>query len=392
MMRIFGLFITLFSFLNVFGQDARIQEILTHFSPDSVHAEIRRLSGDIPVTINGGTVTIKSRLYNNPGNNQAFQYIRQRFTEYGLQTQGQPFSTNGVNLLGIKPGTLFPDRVCIIGAHYDNLPTGPIAPGADDNASGCAAVLEAARLLANVDLPNTVIFAAWDEEELGLIGSSAYVTKGIYGSSFLGYINLDMIGWDGNSDRVAEVHTRPIAGSVALANKVLECNEAYHIGLVLQVHNPGVVNTDHYSFWQGGYTAIGINEQYDADMNPNYHQVTDQYQHLDTAYLSANARLAISVLSTLAFDKSQIGDPAEIASQAKLYPNPVATNLTVEFPRAIVAPFTVEIADARGRIVLSTTKSETFKVTLPVDALSAGVYSVIVRSSGFKSSYPFVKH
>lgn len=392
MIRVLGFFFVFLFLPHAFGQDSRIQEILSRFSPDSLHIELRRLSGEIPVKVNGGTVTIKSRLYNNPGNNQAFQYIRQRFTEYGLQIQTQAFSNNGVNLLGIKPGTLFPERVCIIGAHYDNLPTGPIAPGADDNASGCAAVLEAARLLAHVDLPNTVIFAVWDEEELGLIGSNAYVAKGVYGSSFLGYINLDMIGWDGNGDRVAEVHTRPVAGSVALANQVLACNDAYQIGLNLEVHNPGAINTDHYSFWQGGYTAVGINEQYDADMNPNYHQATDQFQYLDTAYLNANARLAIAVLSTLAFDKSQVGDPAEIASQAKIYPNPATTNLTVEFPRAIVAPFQVEIADSRGKIVSSATRSETYKVTLQVDALAAGVYSVIVRSADFKSTYPFVKH
>ncbi|MDR0802877.1 M20/M25/M40 family metallo-hydrolase [Fluviicola sp.] len=391
MMRVIVFFIVSFILPNAFGQDSRIEEILRHFSPDSLHAELRRLSGDIPVKINGGTVTIKSRLYNNPGNNQAFQYIRQRFTEYGLQTQGQVFSTNGVNLLGIKFGTLFPDRVCIIGAHYDNLPTGPTAPGADDNASGCAAVLEAARLLAQVDLPNTVIFAAWDEEELGLIGSNAYVTKGVQGSPFLGYINLDMIGWDGNGDRATEVHTRPIAESVDLANKVVQCNEWYHIGLNLEIRNPGVINTDHYSFWQGGYTAVGINEEYNGDMNPNYHQASDQFLHLDTAYLNANSRLAIATLATLAFDKSQVGDPSEIAALAKIFPNPASSNLTIQFPHAIVSPFLVEIADTQGRIVWSATRSETYKVTIPIDTLPAGVYSVVIRSSDFKSTYPFVK-
>lgn len=386
-----GFLFLLFLSMNAFGQDARIGEILRHFSPDSLHAELRRLSGDIPVTINGGTVTIKSRLYNNPGNNQTFQYIRQRFTEYGLQTQGQSFSTNGVNLLGIKLGSLFPDRVCIIGAHYDNLPTGPIAPGADDNASGCAAVLEAARLLAHIDLPNTVIFAAWDEEELGLIGSNAYVTKGIQGTSFLGYINLDMIGWDGNGDRATEVHTRPIAGSLELANKVVQCNEWYQLGLNLEIKNPGVVNTDHYSFWQGGHTAVGINEEYSGDMNPNYHQASDQFIHLDTAYLSANSRLAIATLATLAFDKSQLGDPSEIAAHAQIYPNPASSNLNIQFPHAIVETFLVEIADTHGRIVWSGARSETSKVVIPIDVLPAGVYSVVIRSSGFKSTYPFVK-
>ncbi|MNJ85800.1 Aminopeptidase S [compost metagenome] len=392
MLRFCGFLMVFFLLPDAFGQDSRIREILQHFSPDSLHIELRRLSGEIPVKINGNTVTIQSRLYNNPGNNQAFQYIKQQFTKYGLQTQSQSFSTNGVNLFGIKYGTLFPERVCIIGAHYDNLPTGPTAPGADDNASGCAAVLEAARLLSGVDLPNTVIFAAWDEEELGLIGSNAYVSNGIHGASFLGYINLDMIGWDGNGDRKTEVHTRPIAQSVDLAEKVSQCNEWYDINLLLEIVNPGAINTDHYSFWQGGHTAVGINEEYDGDENPHYHQVTDQFQYLDTAYLNANSRLAIATLATLAFEKSQFGNPSEIAAQAELFPNPAKDLLNVEFRHAIVSPFQIDISDTQGRTIFSIVRSETKQVVIPIDMLSAGMYSLTIRSSEFKSTFPFVKH
>ncbi len=392
MLRFCGFLMVFFLLPDAFGQDSRIREILQHFSPDSLHIELRRLSGEIPVKINGNTVTIQSRLYNNPGNNQAFQYIKQQFTKYGLQTQSQSFSTNGVNLFGIKYGTLFPERVCIIGAHYDNLPTGPTAPGADDNASGCAAVLEAARLLSGVDLPNTVIFATWDEEELGLIGSNAYVSNGIHGASFLGYINLDMIGWDGNGDRKTEVHTRPIAQSVDLAEKVSQCNEWYDINLLLEIVNPGAINTDHYSFWQGGHTAVGINEEYDGDENPHYHQVTDQFQYLDTAYLNANSRLAIATLATLAFEKSQFGNPSEIAAQAELFPNPAKDLLNVEFRHAIVSPFQIDISDTQGRTIFSIVRSETKQVVISIDMLSAGMYSLTIRSSEFKSTFPFVKH
>lgn len=391
MLRFFGFLGAWLVFSNAFGQDERIRDILNRFSPDSVQIELKRLSGEIPVKINGSTVTIKSRLYNNPGNNQAFQYIKQQFTKYGLKTLSRSFSTNGVNLLGVKYGSIYPERICIIGAHYDNLPTGAIAPGADDNASGCAAVLEAARLLSTVDLANTVIFAAWDEEELGLFGSYDYVMTGINNDAFLGYINLDMIGWDGNNDRVTELHTRPIAQSISLAETVQRCNEWYDIGLNLKVVNPGAMNTDHYSFWQGGHTAVGINEEYQGDMNPHYHQATDQFQYLDTAYLSANARLAIAAITTLAFDKTQMGNPAEIAEMAKIFPNPAEDLITIQFPLAIVAPFQVELSDPQGRIVRSVTAAETFKITIPVDDLAKGAYSVIIRSTEFKSAYPFIK-
>ncbi|WP_300661406.1 T9SS type A sorting domain-containing protein, partial [Fluviicola sp.] len=216
-------------------------------------------------------------------------------------------------------------------------------------------------------------------------------SHGIHGASFLGYINLDMIGWDGNGDRKTEVHTRPVAQSLDLADKVVQCNAWYNIDLVLEIINPGVVNTDHYSFWQGGYTAVGINEEYDGDENPHYHQVTDQFQYLDTAYLNANSRLAIATLATVAFDKSQFGSSSEIAAQAELFPNPAKDLLNVQFRHAIVSPFQIDISDTQGRIVFSTVRSETKQVIIPVDLLSAGMYSLAIKSSDFNVNFPFVK-
>lgn len=71
----------------------------------------------------------------------------------------------------------------------------PHAPGADDNASGAAVVLEAARLLSSIQTPYTIIFALWDEEEIGLIGSANYARHAVQsGEQILGIVNMDMLG------------------------------------------------------------------------------------------------------------------------------------------------------------------------------------------------------
>jgi Zn-dependent M28 family amino/carboxypeptidase len=111
------------------------------------------------------------------------------------------FNATGKNAYAIKIGTKYPNQKFIICGHFDDMPSGALAPGADDNASGTSAVLEAARILAPLQLEYTVIFIAFDEEERGLIGSHAYADSSFNrGDSILFVFNYDMIAWDGNND------------------------------------------------------------------------------------------------------------------------------------------------------------------------------------------------
>ncbi|HRE11119.1 MAG TPA: M28 family peptidase, partial [Ignavibacteria bacterium] len=107
----------------------------------------------------------------------------------------------GQNVLATKIGSKYPNQYYIICGHYDNMPSGSLAPGADDNASGTCAVMEAARLLAPFTFDYTLIFVAFDEEEQGLIGSHAYADSSYNrGDSIKGVLNFDMIAWDSNND------------------------------------------------------------------------------------------------------------------------------------------------------------------------------------------------
>lgn len=376
-----------------FAQDARVESILAEFNPDSLNIQVQKLSGEIPLVVGGQSHIISSRLYNQPGNALTFKYAKERFMQAGLEIDSLVFSANGKNLFGIKKGTIFPERVCIIGAHYDDLPTGTFAPGADDNASGCAAVLESARIMSNMDFPNTIIFALWDEEELGLIGSTAYTAQPkIHGDSLLGYINLDMLGWDGNNDNITEVHVRPIANSISLMQMVVDCNELYGISMNLEIVNPGSVNSDHFPFWQKGYSAIGINEEYVGDFNPNWHQTTDVFSELNHEYFEANSRLAIASFATLAFNKSGGLNDTEVISNSVLFPNPTSDVIYVHFEQAILNKLNVSITDNLGRMIFVSDYEKVDQIIIPAAEFRAGFYRIQISTGDFQKNFSFIKN
>jgi Zn-dependent M28 family amino/carboxypeptidase len=375
-----------------FAQDIRVQSHLSDFSFDSVLINVKQLSGELPVSLNGNSIYISSRLYNDIGNEQTFQWVKEKFSQYGLEIDSMAFSTNGKNLFGIKYGAIFPERVCILGAHYDNLPTGGIAPGADDNASGTAVVLEAARILSNHQFPNTVIFALWDEEELGLFGSTAFANNfNISTDSLLGYINLDMIAWDGNFDDRSEIHVRPIANSLHLANIADKANLDYDIGLNLEIVNPGSSNTDHAPFWLNNLSAIGISEEYQGDFNPFWHTLGDTLGNFNVPYYERNARLAVSTFATLAYNKSGNQTMNEIINNAILFPNPSENNLLIEFSSAVTVNTTIEITNIYGEIIYKSSVVNFDLINLNFSNYPSGIYFINLTAPGINKIFKMEK-
>jgi hypothetical protein len=116
----------------------------------------------------------------------------ERFTAAGFEVDLHTYAT-GVNVVGRKLGTELPDQQILAAAHYDHIPG---CNGADDNATGTAAVLELARVLGQRDYPRTLVVACWDEEESGLIGAEAYVALATNaGDQILFNYNFEMIGF-----------------------------------------------------------------------------------------------------------------------------------------------------------------------------------------------------
>jgi hypothetical protein len=290
-------------FTEVYSQSPVVQQILNSSRQDSLIHFVRELSGNVPTIINGTSQTILSRHKLQPGNALAETYIKQKLESYGLLTTIQSFSATGKNVYAVQPGTEFPNQKYIICAHFDDMPSGTTAPGADDNASGTAAVIEAARIFSQYSFPFTIIYALWDEEEQGLVGSDYYAAQAASaGDSILGVINLDMIAYDSNNDGIVNIHSRPTAGnSVEIKDKLVECNSLYGINLNIVVKSPGSTYSDHASFWSRNYGAVLIIED-ENDFHPYYHTVNDHIQYFNQAYFFKSAKLGFAALASFALN------------------------------------------------------------------------------------------
>ncbi|WP_337873492.1 M28 family peptidase, partial [Ignavibacterium sp.] len=319
-------FLFIFSFSSL-SQNLTVQQIINSVQQDSLVYFVRELSGNVPTVVNGQTVTIVSRHKNNSANELAKDYIKQKLQLYGLTTTIQNFSSTGNNVLGTQLGTQYPNRKFIICAHYDDMPPGPIAPGADDNASGTAAVIEAARILSQYTFPFTIVYALWDEEEQGLVGSNYYATQARnVNDSIVGVVNMDMIAYDTNNDGIVNVHNRAVANSVELYEKMVEVNSQYGINLTIVSYNPGSTYSDHASFWSKNYGAILLIED-ENDFNAYYHTTSDLVQYFNQPYFTKSAKLAIGTLATLALNLNLEMNHTPIASMTQS--QPIITNAQV---------------------------------------------------------------
>ncbi|GBD86928.1 bacterial leucyl aminopeptidase precursor [bacterium BMS3Abin03] len=283
------------------SQSPVIQSIIDQTNIDSLTYFVKELSGEVQTIIGGTPYTILSRNKNQPGNDKAADYIQQKLEFYGLDVYNQSFSSTGRNVYAVQTGTDFPNRKYIISAHYDDMPYGTIAPGADDNASGTAAVLEAARILSNYASEYTIVYALWDEEEQGLVGSSYFAQQAaLAGDSIMGVINMDMIAYDSDNDAVGEIHIRPVANSLTLKDTMVEVITNYNTGVNPSIINPGTTASDQASFWNNGYGALLlIEEYYGGDFNAYYHTTNDLISHYNFPYYLKMSKTGLGTLATL---------------------------------------------------------------------------------------------
>ena len=253
------LFFLLFLVLKTNAQN--IQDIINQTSLANVTLYVNELSGEVPTIVGGNTVTITHRVSNND-NNLAADYIKERLTGFGLTITDQvytPGATGGRNIIATQTGVTNPNNIYVISAHYDSVAN----YGADDNASGTAAIIELARILSQYCTDNTIVYALWDQEEIGLNGSSYYAQQAqTNGDNILGNFNIDMMGYDSDNDKNFDIDVRPIANSLAMKDDIISVlnNPLYGFDLIVNVVNPGTGSSDHGSFWSRGYSAVLFGE------------------------------------------------------------------------------------------------------------------------------------
>ena len=259
---------------------------------------------------------LDNRLYTRSGDNRGFQWnaaqdrylptadhdaarnnILGHFTALGLEASLDPFSfvrsgktyAGCNNVLGVLPGRIDPLRVYFVGGHYDSVSN----PGADDNASGVAGVMEAARVLSQHPFACTIVFAAWDGEEMGLKGSWHWVDTEDE-SVVDGVANLDMIAYNHNGDDTAVVY-----GEASWRTKWAGAAARYSEGITPIVSSSQVRYSDHWPFEDVGRPAGGIIEDGLPLPNPNYHKQSDSVDtpgYLDYDYALEILKSAVGLI------------------------------------------------------------------------------------------------
>ena len=259
-------------------------------APKSAVVDGARLLEDLKTL---STDSMQGRRTGTAGGQKARAFIVERFKASGIAAFGasfeQPFTfrargssgeERGANVIGRINGSLQPRRYIVISAHYDHLGTrnGVVFNGADDNASGTAALFAIGKYFSTKSPRNSLIFAAFDAEELGLQGSRAFLRQPPVAAQAISLnLNLDMIG-RAPDRRLFVVGTRlqPFLRPVieSLAGKT-------SVPLLIGHDDPSkpedwTQDSDHFSFMQARIPALYFGVE-DFDQ---HHQSTDDYENM----------------------------------------------------------------------------------------------------------------
>jgi hypothetical protein len=288
----------------VLARDPRVEELMGKITVGTVLAYERALTGEEAVLVGHQAYTITTRhSFSGEPISQATRYAYEHFQGLGLDVDFHPFTYDGRELRNVvaeQPGLRWPDEIYLVTAHLDDMPPGLVAPGADDNASGSAAVLVAADLLSLIDFDCTLRFVLFVGEEQLLLGSAAYAAEiATSGDDVRGMLNLDMIGYNSDADPIVDLHARStLLGSIDIAETFSQVVAAYNLNLTpdILVDNHLGNYSDNKSFWDRGYPAILAIEDRDDD-TPYYHTPSDTLGTLDLDYFVEFVRAGVGTFA-----------------------------------------------------------------------------------------------
>ncbi len=254
-------------------EDPRIREMLNQVSMDSIEAIVQHLQD------------YGQRFWNSENAFAASDWIASRMQALGLEVEQQQFTANtwmgsgqaAPNVIGIQRGTLYPDTYVVCGSHFDSFSfeafSGGLAPGADDNATGVAAVLESARIMTKYEFEYSIVYCAYGCEEMGLYGSEAYASRcQQQGMDIIGYFNNDMNGYlHGEQIHIDCIYPNAVA---PIGDYYMNVGSVYYPELPIRHVNFTQGDSDHTSFNNHGYMGIYPFEDYEH-YSPYIHTVND---------------------------------------------------------------------------------------------------------------------
>ena len=329
------------------------------------------------------------------------EWIEGKLLEFGLTADVELFNFTysgttyeSYNVVAEKPGLIEPEVIIIICGHLDSITSSNpyvSAPGADDNASGSATVLEAARILSQYNFRYTLRFLFFGAEEVGLIGSDIYASEAAAnGDSIIAVMNLDMILYAPETMETLFVPYNTL--STDLANNMEAISAMYVPELDLNVqYSPGTTYSDHASFWQQGYPAL-LGIENGINSNPYYHQETDllanYLDYFPFPTLCVQASIAtVAVYAdplTEGIEDGFLGDDFRITYAG---PVPASQNLTVQLTR-FTGTGELKLFDLAGREAASYSLEDgaATQSVIDVSSLPTGIYGLRATSGQMSDS------
>ena len=295
------------------------------------------------------------------------------------------------NVVAERRGTEKPDEIVIVGGHYDSISDARPwdCPGAEDNASGTAVAMAAARAFRNVNFKRTVRFLAFGDEEAYLLGSEAYANDcAEKGEKIIAVLNADMVSYDEENGGRDDLTIGAPNDAAWLVTYVQTVGGLYGQKLIYDWDGEWI--SDDWPFTNVGYPAVGVIEgdvgEGGIQEYPWYHTTEDTLDKLQPEFGARCARDLAAALAHLAGVAGTFPDPPGAGGGAvpfsrtfAVYPNPycVATATGGVNFVGIKSPATVQIYDLAGRRVASAAvagPSDEFVWRPGGEALSPGVY------------------
>lgn len=276
-----------------------------------------------------------------PKCDSAARWLYNRFQSYNLATENNvylagPQRDTSYNVIATITGQVRPESIVIICGHFDSYSNMPYtqAPGADDNASGTAVVLEAARILSRYRFRWTIKFIGFSGEEQWMLGSYHYVDSVVVPQQLKigGVFNFDMIAYTAyDSTRLYINHN---LASTSLAVLAESANVQYNIGLNLIKYWDEDCPGDNAPFWARGYKAVFALEDSVWGIwngsNPHYHTTHDTVGNLRLGQVLRGAKLGVACVAMMA---KPIGlnliqeEPTIVSHSAYFLPTIVQNNI-----------------------------------------------------------------
>ncbi len=308
------------------GRVEQVESMFAYSSLESWEQTVKDLSGDNPVTVSGETFTIvtrlSSQLFSGNENARAMDYLLMRVGQLvpakwietvSYEYKDEEGTQEWYNLIVTIPGTTYPEEEILLTAHmdsttYDFDPNAP-APGADDNASGVAALLEGLKIFSHYSFERTIKVIFFSGEEYGLWGSRAYTEQNEL-NKVKAVINLDVISYDPNNDQCADLHAGTLPQSQAIGQLMIQLIKTYALDLQMELFTADAIwASDHAPFWESSTGAVLLSANLidgsdsscePAEFNPYMHTKNDTIDKINPYTAYELTRLAIITVIQLA--------------------------------------------------------------------------------------------